>query len=202
MFEIRSRQHRRCVLVPVCICVPERRCVSSARGKIMTGENGWLVTLWRVKRHIFLAPGWAAARKFSSLSFPPFLRSLLYFPTNPFLRHHPTSPTLFKQRTKMPRVLFFFRSHTWLPALSSSVARTRSKSCDRGGRGGFKKSVFWLILNALKTKWVYSKSEVVPIFNYKISGSVYTPVKILFDIKGWKVVNTAEHLASLLHKVF
>lgn len=43
-FKSRSRQHRQCVLVEESICVPERQRVSSARGKIMTGENGWLVT--------------------------------------------------------------------------------------------------------------------------------------------------------------
>lgn len=138
-FKSRSRHHRRCVVVLEWIFVPERRRVHSLRGKIMTGEDGWLVTRWRKKWHIFWASGWAAVRNFFSL-----------IPSSP---GSPIPPTvaLFKQRTKTPWVVFLFRSHTWLLALSS-ISSFHSKRSDGVSHGGFNKWIFWLILMALLTK--------------------------------------------------
>ena len=56
-----------------------------------------------------------------------------------------SSATLFKQRTKIPRVVFFFRFHTRLLALSSSVSLARSHRGVRLSHCAFKESVLWII---------------------------------------------------------
>lgn len=146
-FKSRSRQHRQCVLVEESICVSERQRVSSARGKIMTGENGWLVTRWRGKCHIFWASGWADVKKLLLFSLlPP--DCLLHSSS-----HHPSLRRCSNKGHRRPKWFSFSDPIRVCWRFRSSVSRARSENSDRMSHGGFfNKPIFWLILMALANK--------------------------------------------------
>lgn len=120
-----SRRRRQRVAVKACTCARVR----SASGKIMIGERR-RVTRWRGTSLIFGASGWAAVRDF--------------FPLIPSSGLPPPLPqpaaALFKQKTKVPRVVLFFpQSHAAASAFPASVSAASGEESSVT-RGDFKRA--------------------------------------------------------------